>query len=58
MRLHSIAAALALATLTTLPAHAVDLIAIGKIAATATDFSGQSGTLENNVRGDLLGGLG
>ena len=50
--------ALALGTLVALPASAVDLIAIGKIAGTATDFSGQSGVLENGVRGDLLGGLG
>lgn len=51
-------AALAAASLTTGTAHAVDLIAIGKMSATARDFSQQSGLLENGVPGDLLGGLG
>jgi hypothetical protein len=60
MRLHRLAhaAAVAVALFSTLPAQAIDLIAIGKLSATATDFSGQSGTLENGVRGDLLGGVG
>ena len=60
MRLHLFAwaAAFALGSTATSPAMAVELVAIGKLAATATDFSGQSGTLENGVRGDLLGGLG
>ena len=60
MRLHRLAQAAALASMLTvaLSAHAIDLIAIGKLSATATDFSGQSGTLENGVRGDLFGGVG
>jgi len=39
-------------------AQAIDLVAIGKLSASATDLSGQSGALENGVRGDLLGGVG
>ena len=39
-------------------AQAVDLIAIGKLDPTGSDFSGLSGALENGVRGDLLGGIG
>ncbi|WP_085317159.1 esterase-like activity of phytase family protein [Derxia lacustris] len=54
----ALAAALALGSFCTLPAQAVDLIAIGKLSATATDFSGQTGTLENGARGDLFGGVG
>jgi len=54
----AIAAALALGTLAALPAYAIDLVAIGKLSPTATDFSGQTGLLENGVRGDLLGGVG
>ncbi|WP_028311957.1 esterase-like activity of phytase family protein [Derxia gummosa] len=54
----ALAAALALGTLCAAPAQAIDLIAIGKLSATASDFSGQTGTLENGVRGDLLGGIG
>jgi hypothetical protein len=60
MRLHRLAHAAAIAAMLSaaLPVHAIDLVAIGKLSATASDFSGQSGTLENGVRGDLLGGLG
>jgi len=39
-------------------AHAVDLIAVAKIAANATDLSGLSAPLENGVNGDRLGGIG
>ena len=39
-------------------AQAVDLIAIGSLSPSGSDFSGLSGTLENGVRGDLLGGIG
>lgn len=39
-------------------AHAVDLVAIGKMSATARDYSQQSGLLENGTPGDLLGGMG
>ena len=39
-------------------AHAVDLIAIGKLSGSLHDLSGQSAPLENGVAGDLLGGLG
>jgi hypothetical protein len=39
-------------------AHAVDLIAIGQLPATASDLSGQTGTLENGVAANLLGGMG
>ncbi|WP_280155070.1 esterase-like activity of phytase family protein [Piscinibacter sp. XHJ-5] len=42
----------------TLQARAVELIAIGKLAGTLRDFSGQSALLENGVPGDQLGGLG
>jgi hypothetical protein len=40
------------------PAAAIDLIAIGKLPGTASDFSGLSYTLENGARADLLGGIG
>jgi hypothetical protein len=40
------------------PARAVDLIAIGKLPGTSSDYSGQSALLENGVRADLLGGMG
>ena len=40
------------------PAAAIDLIAIGKLPGTGSDYSGLSGTLENGTRGDLLGGIG
>ncbi|HKX44453.1 MAG TPA: esterase-like activity of phytase family protein [Burkholderiaceae bacterium] len=39
-------------------AAAIDLVAIGKLPGTASDYSGLSYTLENGVRADLLGGLG
>lgn len=60
MKFHPLAwaAALCLGALACAPAQAVDLVAIGKLAGTATDYSGQSGALENGTRGDLLGGLG
>jgi len=51
-------AALALCALSAAPAHAIDLIAIGKLSGTLSDYSGQSALLENGVRGDLLGGIG
>lgn len=54
----SIATALALCALAAVPAHAIDLIAIGKMPGTLADHSGQSAPLENGVRGDLLGGIG
>ena len=50
--------ALALCALAAGPAHAIDLIAIGKMPGTLADHSGQSAPLENGVRGDLLGGIG
>ncbi|MBB3193164.1 esterase-like activity of phytase family protein [Roseateles terrae] len=37
---------------------APQLIAIGALDGAGSDFSGQSGALENGTRGDLLGGLG
>lgn len=60
MRLHRLAHAAALAAVltTALPAQAIDLIAIGQLPATGSDFSGQSGALESGLRGDLLGGIG
>jgi hypothetical protein len=40
-------------------AHAsIDLIAQGSLSGSLFDLSGLSATLENGVRGDLLGGLG
>jgi len=54
----ALAALLAFGGIVTLPANAVDLIAIGKLPGTATDYSGQSSVLENGVRADLLGGMG
>ncbi|HEY9066722.1 MAG TPA: esterase-like activity of phytase family protein [Burkholderiaceae bacterium] len=39
-------------------AAAIDLIAIGKLPGTASDYSGLSYTLENGARADQLGGLG
>ena len=50
--------ALALGTLCSFPAAAIDLIAIGQLPGTGSDYSGLSGTLENGARGDLLGGMG
>ena len=41
-----------------LPARSISWPSARSIAGTATDFSGQSGSLENGVRGDLLGGIG
>jgi len=60
LRLHRLAHAAAFAAVLTaaLPTQAIDLIAIGKLSATASDFSGQSGALESGLRGDLLGGVG
>jgi hypothetical protein len=59
-RLHPVACAVALAlyTLAAPQAQAVDLIAIGSLSGSSTDFSGQSGALENGVAGNLLGGVG
>ncbi|MES1161711.1 MAG: pyruvate-binding protein, partial [Rhizobacter sp.] len=54
----ALAALLAFGSLAATSAHAVDLIAIGQLPGTASDYSGQSQLLENGVRGDLLGGLG
>ena len=53
-----VATAIALGAFVTMPAQAIDLIAIGKLPATMSDYSGQSALLENGVRGDLLGGIG
>ena len=50
--------ALALGALCSFPAAAIDLIAIGQLPGTGSDYSGLSGTLENGARGDLLGGMG
>lgn len=53
------AIALALATFVALPAHAaIDLIARGSLSGTLSDLSGLTGTLENGVAADLLGGMG
>ena len=52
------AVALVLGAFAAVPARAVDLIAIGKLPGTSSDYSGQSALLENGVRGDLLGGMG
>ena len=54
----SLAAALALGGLACTPAAAIDLIAIGTLPGTGSDYSGLSSTLENGVRADLLGGMG
>lgn len=54
----SLAAALALGSIVCTPAAAIDLIAIGKLPGTGSDYSGLSSTLENGVRADLLGGIG
>jgi hypothetical protein len=54
----SLAAALALGSIVCTPAAAIDLIAIGKLPGTSSDYSGLSSTLENGVRADLLGGMG
>ena len=54
----ALAALLTLGSLAATSAHAVDLIAIGKLPGTASDYSGQSQLLENGVRADLLGGIG
>jgi len=54
----SLAAALALGSIVSTSAAAIDLIAIGKLPGTGADYSGLSGTLENGTRGDLLGGIG
>jgi hypothetical protein len=51
------AAAAAICTFT-LPAHAVDLVAIGTVSSDQRDHSGQSGLLESGLPGDLLGGMG
>jgi len=53
-----VATAIALGAFVTMPAQAIDLIAIGKLPGTMSDYSGQSALLENGVRGDLLGGIG
>ena len=53
-----LAAALALGVFAAAPARAIDLIAIGKLPGTLSDYSGQSALLENGVPGDLLGGMG
>lgn len=60
MRLSALASslAIALATLTSVPASAIDLIAIGKLPGNSIDASGLSSILENGVRADLLGGMG
>jgi len=50
--------ALALGAICSFPAAAIDLIAIGQLPGSGSDYSGLSGTLENGARGDLLGGLG
>jgi hypothetical protein len=52
--------ALAIAGACTLPvAHAdIGLIAQGSLSGSATDLSGLSGTLENGVKANLLGGMG
>jgi hypothetical protein len=54
----ALAAMLALGAIVSTSASAVDLIAIGKLPGTASDYSGQSQMLENGVRADLLGGMG
>lgn len=56
--LWTVTTALALCAWVATPAHAIDLIAIGKLSGSLSDHSGQSALLENGVRGDLLGGLG
>jgi hypothetical protein len=48
---------LALAGSLTSPAHAFDLIAIGTLSG-GTDLSGLTGTLENGLAGNILGGMG
>ncbi|MES2091135.1 MAG: esterase-like activity of phytase family protein [Pseudomonadota bacterium] len=65
MRLTRLAHAAALVALLSAiaPAHAIGtLIAIGSLSSSSagadTDLSGLSGTLENGLRGDLLGGIG
>ena len=50
--------ALALGAICSFPAAAIDLIAIGQLPGTGSDYSGLSGTLENGARGDLFGGVG
>lgn len=58
MRLKQLSLVLA-ATFAASTAHAgFDLLGMGSLSATAHDLSGQSGLLENNVAGDLLGGIG
>ena len=57
-RTTALGAMLALGAVVSTSASAVDLIAIGKLPGTASDYSGQSQLLENGVRADLLGGLG
>ena len=52
------AVALACSLAAALPAHAVDLIAIGSLPGTMRDYSGLNGTLENGAPGDLFGGVG
>jgi len=54
----ALAALLALGSLAATSARAIDLIAIGTLPGTVSDYSGQSQLLENGVRADLLGGLG
>jgi len=54
----ALAAMLALGAIVSTSASAVDLIAIGKLPGTASDYSGQSQMLENGMRADLLGGMG
>lgn len=58
LRTASFAAALALGSIVSTSAAAIDLIAIGKLPGTGSDYSGLSSTLENGIRGDLLGGIG
>ena len=54
----SLAAVLALGSIASTSAAAIELIAIGKLPGTGTDYSGLSSTLENGARADLLGGMG
>ncbi len=53
-----LAATAALGSLLTLPALAVDLIAIGELPGNLVDRSGRSALLENGVNEDVLGGVG